>query len=350
MARCTLAILLWSGLGSHLCAQTTLVLPPAAATAEATGATNVPFGRSTAMLAQQAYDALLFPRSIVVQGVAFRLDGGTTAATKQVELEMRMATMPAGIIGMQATFAQNLGLDAKIVFARKVVDLPAHTQATTPNPFHCSIPLENVFPYTPNANALLLELAIAGQAPGTFTLDSTFACDSPVTHYGPAGCGPTGGNVLKATCETQQVMWGRTFYLRVYDTKPSTVTALLFGTLETGSWQGLTLPFGLQALGAPGCSLSIDPLVLTSKSADAAGSASYPFAIPSYPWLQGQVLRFQGLALDAAANPLGIVTAQPGKVAICGWEAVARVWAPGANATSGARERGVAPVVRLSAQ
>jgi hypothetical protein len=331
-------------------AQQQLVLPPGALASEATGSTNVPFGRSTPVLVQAAYDARLFPRPVTIQALAHRLDGATSAAGKQVELEVRLATMPVSIISLQADFATNRGADLKAVIARKIVSLPSLAQAATPNPFLVSLAFDLPFTFTPAGNSLLVETAVFGQAPGNYTLDSTWVCTSPVVNYGPNGCGPSGGPTLRATCETQQVMWGRQFFLAVRDAKPQAATLLMLGTLESGSWSGLVLPVSLAAIGAPGCWLSIDPLVTLNAAADATGLASYGFFVPSYPWLQGQVVRFQGVALDPAANALGVTSSQPGKVVVCGWESVARTWSTSVTAVTGTREIGVAPVLQLAVQ
>ena len=350
MARSTLAFFSLLATTIALPAQTKLALPAWAASSEATGSTNVPFGRSTAMLVQSAYDARLFTVPVTIQALTMRLDGGTTATTKTVELDLRLSTMPTDILGLQADFATNRGSDERTVVSRKILNLPTLGQGTTPNPFLVNFPCETPFPFTPNANALLVEFRVYGQQPGAYSLDSTWVCDSPTRYFGPGGCGPQGGPVLTAVCETLQVMWGRTFYLAVRDAKPSALTLLLLGSIETGSWGGITIPQALAAFGAPGCWLAIDPLAILSKNADQSGLASYGFSLPSYPAFLGQWIRFQGVALDPGANPLGIVSSQAGKVVVCGWELVARNWSTGLSATSGTREIGIAPVVELTVQ
>lgn len=350
MARSTLAFFSWILAAGALVAQTRLVLPGGAAQVEATGSTNVPFGRSTAMLVQAAYDARLFPAAVTIQALAMRLDGGTTATAKTVELELRASTMAADILGIQADFATNRGSDERSVLTRKILSLPTLAQGATPNPFLVSFPFDTPFPYTPAANAWLVEFRVYGQQPGSYTLDSSWVCDSPTRYFGPQGCGPQGGPVLTAACETLQVMWGRSFFLSVRDAKPVAATLLMLGTFETGSWAGIPIPYDLTSIGAPGCSLSLDPVYIAAKNADATGLASYGFSLPSYPWFLGQTIRFQGAALDAAANPLGLVSSQPGKVVVCGWELVARTWATVLTATSGTREVGVAPIVELTVQ
>jgi hypothetical protein len=324
-----------------------IVLPPALAGVAGSGSTHVPFGRSTAMRLQAAYDPILFTGPVVVGGVALRADEGETSAQKTVDVELRMSSSGSGVTRLQETFATNRGGDETVVVARKLIDLPAISQTQAPQPFSPPIAFDRPFAYAPAGGSLVLEVAVFGQTPGGYALDTTFLCDSPTMRYGPPGCGPAGGSVLSVDCLTSSVTWGRSVAFAVRDARPGAVTGMLFGTLETGQWNGVAIPSGLAAYGAPGCSLSIDPAVTSSTVADPLGVATYGFFVPSDPRLKGAVLRFQGVALDPSANALGVVTSQPAKVEVCGFEAVGRVFAAGLAAPAGLREIGVAPILEL---
>jgi hypothetical protein len=331
-------------------AQTRIVLPRSHAAFEGTGATNVPLGRSTPVRVQAAYDGLLFPGAVTVQRLALRLDGGQTASGKRIEHELRASTSGWGVTFLQATFAQNPGADETVVVDRKTFDLPPLGQASTPNAFHAALPLDRTFRYDPARGALLLDWTVFGQAPGAYPLDATWLCDSPQQPVGPAGCGPGSGPVLRADCLTAQVLWGRSFTLRVSAARPGAATFLFLGTIEQGSWGGFPLPFDLGVLGAPGCPVSIDLVAGAGGPADGSGTFSRNLFVPSLPALQLQWVRFQGVALDPLANALGVVTSQAAKVQVCGWEPVARVWATPATAAVGTRELGIAPVLELTVQ
>ena len=80
------------------------------------------------------------------------------------------------------------------------------------------------------------------------------------------------------------------------------------------------------------------------------GTATFPFVVPNAPGLLGVWIRYQGGALDLAANQLGLVTSQARKVQVCGWEPVGRLWSNGVTATFGTREIGLSAVVRLTVQ
>lgn len=329
-------------------AQTSVVLPPSHAVLEGTSATNVPFGRSTPVRCQMAYDGTLFPRAGSLDRLAWRLDGGGTTLGKQVELVVRATTGPANVLTMQATFALNLGADARDVLTRRVLSLPPLTTAQTPSPFHAQIPFDAPFPYDPRLGVLLFDVTVFSQPPGDFALDLTYVCDSPLQRYGPPGCGANGAAPLVVDAATTQVMWGHPLDLRVSAALPGSVAGVLVGSIEQGQWAGITLPFALAAIGAPGCHLSIDMLVGVYAPTDLSGSARFPFSVPARPDLLGATIRFQGMNYAPSLNALGIVTSQPGKVSVCGWERVARVWAAGTTSTSGAREIGIAPPIEVT--
>ena len=88
--------------------QGAVVIPNSHAGEEGSTSTNIPFGRSTATRVQMVYDASLFSAAGIIEEVAFRLDGGQTAASKQVELEMRMSTLDGSILKTDPAFALSL--------------------------------------------------------------------------------------------------------------------------------------------------------------------------------------------------------------------------------------------------
>lgn len=74
----------------------------------------------------------------------------------------------------------------------------------------------------------------------------------------------------------------------------------------------LPLPFSLQALGAPGCQVEVDPLITGLTLTDAQGRAISTFAIPFAPALSGIEFSQQALVLDPAANVLGWTVSNAG--------------------------------------
>ncbi len=331
-------------------AQTPLPVPASHAGQEGTGSTNVPFGRSTPTRVQYAYDAVLFSGPVTITAVAFRIDGGSTAASKLVDCEMHMSTMAVSLLGLNVDFAQNRGADETVVLPRQLLLLPAHAVPATPSPFLPSIPLAVPFAYNPANGGLLLEIIVHGQPPGSYSLDVTYVCDSPEVPVGPLSCPQSSGLPLRVESATTQVIWGRPWVARVLDASPGAIVVLALGTIESGPWAGMVLPQSLQALGGPGCYLSIDVAGSWYSLAAGDGSAVFPFVVPNSPQALGEWIRFQAAAFDAPANALGLVTSRASKVQVCGWEPVGRVWSSGITALFGTREIGLGAVAQFWVQ
>jgi hypothetical protein len=331
-------------------AQTTLPVPASHLAQEGTGSTNVPFGRSTPTRVQYAYDGALFAAPVTITAVAFRLDGGATAAPKIVDCELRLSTLPVPLLGFGAYFAGNRGPNETVVLPRQLLTLPAGGSTAVPSGFLPPIALATPFHHDPAAGLLVLEIVVYGQPPGSYLLDMTYVCDSADVAIGPPSCLGTNGLPLVVESATTQVMWGRPWVARVRQAAPGATTVLALGTIEQGPWGGFVLPQELQPVGAPGCWLSIDIAGSWLAVAAGDGSSLFPFTIPSAPSLVGEWLRFQGAALDPAANALGVVTSRAQKIRVCGWEPVARLWSNGVGLATGTREIGAAAVVQFTAQ
>lgn len=342
-----LASLLFAGM---VAAQTTIVLPGSHGQREGTGTTNVPFGRSGATRMQCVYDGLLQPQPVTITGVAFRLDGGATAASKQVDCEIWLGTAAPALVALSPDFATNRGGDLTVVLPRQTITLPAQPTSGSPGPWTQSIPLTTPFPWNPANGGLLLEVVVHQQTPGAYALDTTYVCDSPELTIGPAACVPAVGAPLRVESATTQVIWGRPWVARVLAAEPGSLVTLVLGQSETGVVMGQALPVDLGFLGAPHCFVSIDIAGSFFAVAQIDGTATFPFAIPNLPSAVGVEIRYQAGELRVGANALGIVTSQAHKVAVCGWEPVGRVWAGGLAATAGTREIGVAPIVRFTVQ
>jgi hypothetical protein len=332
-------------------AQAQLVVPGSHASQEGTGTTNVPFGRSTPTRVQYAWDAMLFSGPVTITAIGFRVDGGSAAAAKTVDCELRMSTLPVALVNFGVDFAAHRGADETIVLPRQLLALPAQTAtAAVPNAFSPAIALATPFAYDPANGGLVLEIVVHGQPPGSYPLDVTYVCDSADVPVGPPSCLTSGGVPLLVESATSQVMWGRPWTARVRQAAPGAFVLLVLGTIDSGSWAGLQLPQDLLGAGAPGCYLSIDVAGSWFAVAAGDGSATFPFTIPNTPLALGEWIRFQGAAFDASANALGIVTSRAQKVRVCGWEPVARLWSNGVTAAFGTREIGMGAVVRLSTQ
>jgi hypothetical protein len=333
-----------------LAAQSLWTLPASHLTTEGTSSTNVPFGRSTPVRVQCAYDALLFAGPQTITQIAFRLEGASAALQKTVDCEIRMSTMTRTLVGMDPSFALNRGIDETVVLPQQLLTLPAQSATGTPSMFLPPIPLATPFAYDPANGALMVEITVIGQPPGAYSLDVTYACDSPDIGLGANVCTQSNGLALQLQSASTQVMWGRPWIARATNAVPGAIVVLAIGSIDSGPWDGFVLPQALDALGAPGCVLGIDLAASTFTVAQGDGSAQFAFTLANSPTVLGDWIRFQVATLDPTANALGIVFSQGKKVQICGWEPVARVWASGAATTLGVKEIGLAPVLQLTVQ
>jgi hypothetical protein len=331
-------------------AQSSLAIPASHLMMEGSSSSNVPFGRSTPTRVQYVYDGMLFSGPVTISEIQFRLDGGSIALSKLVDVEISMSTMPAPLVALSATFAQNRGANESVVLGRQVLSLPQQSVGAVPNGYLAPIALTNAFVYDPSAGALVVEVVVYGQPPGSYSLDVTYVCNSPMTAIGPASCLQSNGLALGVESATTQVLWGRPWVARTLDAVPGSAVVLALGTMEAGTWAGMSLPQDLGIIGASGCFLSIDAVWTYSAVTQSDGSATYPFLIPNNPAVLGEWIRFQAATFDPAANPLGLVTSQAQKVQVCGWEPVGRVWSNGVSAAFGTREIGVAAVLKLTVQ
>ncbi|MFT4839841.1 MAG: hypothetical protein ACI8UD_000336 [Planctomycetota bacterium] len=337
-------------LASGSAAQAPLPVPASHTTMEGSTSTNVPFGRSTPTRVQYVYDSMLFAGPVTISKVQFRLDGGAVASNKIVDCEISMSTLPSPLVGLSSTFASNRGSNEQTVLARQLLTLPAQTAGIVPNSFLQPITLTTPFSFDPAVGSLVIEIVVHGQPPGTYSLDATYVCNSPLIPIGPLSCLQSNGVALGVESATTQVLWGRPWVARAYNAIPGSIVVLALGTQETGTWAGMTLPQDLGVVGAAGCFLSIDVAASYSGVAMPDGSITFPFIIPNNPAVLGEWLRFQSATFDAAANGLGLVTSQAQKVQVCGWEPVGRVWSNGVSSSFGTREIGVSAVVQLTVQ
>ncbi|MEC7583084.1 MAG: hypothetical protein VYE77_02090 [Planctomycetota bacterium] len=342
-----ISVLLAAGSEAPLAAQG-LILPDSHGVLEGSTATNVPFGRSTPTRVQCVYDSSLFASPGQISSIAWRLDGGASAATKLVDCEIRMSTGPQVLVNTSALFSANRGVDEVVVLPRQIVQLSGQSIGTTPTPFLPPIALATPFAYDPAHGPLVVEVIVYAQPPGSYSLDATFVCTSPEFAVGPVACTPLVGQPLRCESATTQLLWGRPWLARVLDAAPGSLVTMVLGTRDTGTWNGFVLPQDLGMLGAPGCYLSIDMGATFFQTALGDGSATFTFAIPNQPSALGIWLYYQAGAVAPGANALGVITSQARRVQVGGFEPVARVWSSGITSLVGVREMGTAPVIEIS--
>jgi hypothetical protein len=129
------------------------------------------------------------------------------------------------------------------------------------------------------------------------------------------GCAGTAGAPTLSARPGELPLLGSTFAL---DTAPVPAGARVFGLLGASASMtsgGVALPIDLTNLGAPGCSLDVDPVQTFSVTAR-GDVATFFLPIPTDPSLLGGRLHAQSLVVDGAANPVGLITSNRGTLVL----------------------------------
>jgi hypothetical protein len=122
------------------------------------------------------------------------------------------------------------------------------------------------------------------------------------------GCPGSGGTAPGLGFSGSAVL-GSTTNVVLSNALPSTLAILAFGFDAAQPF-----PLSLTPVGMPGCWQYFTPAVALGLTANAAGVASYPQAIPFQPSLAGSIIFAQYYALDALANSAGIVSTNLGRL------------------------------------
>jgi hypothetical protein len=107
---------------------------------------------------------------------------------------------------------------------------------------------------------------------------------------------------------------GNTFARQVVGCPAGTMYIWMQGFSNTLASGSVPLPFDLSVVGAPGCTLNIDPLVLTAGVTDGAGLAEKIDVWPSAVALRGYVLWDQVIVQNLPANPFGVQVSNHGRI------------------------------------
>lgn len=132
--------------------------------------------------------------------------------------------------------------------------------------------------------------------------------------YGSA-CGAVTGSSWNVVGAPAVGSAGYTVGLR--DGVPASFAVLALGdNRAASSLLGAPLPIDLSALGAPGCLLLVDPLVLLAQPSNVFGEADQPLPIPAAPILSGVEWSAQWVQPDPLIGPFGLVTTRGLAIAI----------------------------------
>ncbi len=129
------------------------------------------------------------------------------------------------------------------------------------------------------------------------------------------GCAGTTGQAPQLVAMDRPWL-GEVFEIGISQLPAPSITFMLSG-LSDSVWSLGALPAPLAAIGMPGCDLMVDPLILDAMLAP-AGSAVWQLALPLAPTLLGVPFYSQCGALDAGANPAGIIVGNHGVATLGG--------------------------------
>ena len=110
---------------------------------------------------------------------------------------------------------------------------------------------------------------------------------------------------------------GQRYELTMTDALPLTFGGIAIGVSNT-LMDGIPLPLPLDVVGATGCTILSDQLVVGTGFVDGAGSFRMPVSIPNSPYFVGWRIYHQGVVADAAANTFGYVLTHGDAVQIGG--------------------------------
>jgi hypothetical protein len=265
-----------------------------------------------------------------VKNVAIRGNGGTATAAKSVDIEIGMTTTLTSPWAPNTTFSSNLGTDYKIVFNRKVVNLPAQPNTPIPAPFVASFALDVPFVYTRAAGNLLIDYFNRATSTGTYSQDTSFTLAASITAVGTPCANEnqtvTGGQKLNATSVV-------TFTLA--NGPASAAYVHILGSMALPA--PIPLPYG-------GCKLYQDFLLLLPGATDASGGAVLSYPLP--PMARDLVIYGQYVTVNPVGPKFG--GTQSHRVAIGGLDSHCRIYNLSSDTSpTGSTQLGVGIVTEL---
>jgi len=208
-----------------------------------------------------------------------------------------------------------------VVFSGQV-SLPACNRTNLP-PWNVRYPFTKPFTWIPmGAKSFVVDITCAKNNIGGTSTTNTWYVDcfqpslgSRTTNLTRSGCKGSNGNYCNSISYRMPLLGGQ-WYVRYNNAFPANAPGIgALGTMGKGSnWLGITLPFDLTPLGAPGCNWGIDIVFTTALTTNTSGQGLWPtINIPNLPALANANFFDDALFLDAQANALGVVSAWSSK-------------------------------------
>ena len=152
-----------------------IIVPGDKTNVDGSGGNAMPFSTVTSMRYQQVYGAsefLPFGNSLAFTEIRFRLGSSVELAFSGSidDIQLNLSTTSANPDGLSTTFANNVGADDTVVFARGSLPLSSAGVGSDPQPFDIVISLTTPFTYDPTLGNLLLDIRkfSADEVPPTF--------------------------------------------------------------------------------------------------------------------------------------------------------------------------------------
>ena len=248
-------------------------------------------------------------KSGVLQSVGFSPCQSSTLRFKALVINVGHNT--SGVLG--GTFAGNFTGPTLCVFNQAGFSWPVTKDTWS------RIPFSRPFVYNGSDN-LVVELYVVG---GDVNSGSSFwRCQTeqrcykagipPIPEIKTFGQGCRGSNNKVPAMEPLSypmlgLLPATVFEVAVADGVANVPCALFLGTSRS-TFAGLTLPFSLGFLGAPGCDLNSSIQAFMVATTSGQGTGTVKMGIPSDPALEGATLYMQWALYDKGANPAGLTT------------------------------------------
>lgn len=296
-------------LAASLSAQTTAIFPTDHATVEgSSSSSDFPFaggvGRNQGIYSRHF---LNIPNGATITHVGIRPDAASTAVGRQIQLEIRMGHSTNEIASVSSSFATNYATPQTTVFTQKIIRLPDLVGANPgPATQNVLIQLDTPFVYDRSMN-LIVDYIITANDNGNsaFTYPTDLA--SWVASRTQFGTSCTHSNARVPVLNTSNGYANGSWTISLTNGLQNAPYVRHIGAGITNHL-GIPLPFSLNGLGAPGCSLLVEFPVALSGRTTTSGTASTNIPVPNWIELYGLTFYAQDLILDLFANSLGVVT------------------------------------------
>lgn len=260
--------------------------------------TSLGIGGRTRGTFQIWYRGDTLPRPTIIKNLGVRPTQGLTASTVPQDVEIVLSSTAKGFGSLDKTFANNLGNDATVFLARKIVNPPPLANHTDPDAPAFWIPGDQPFLYIQGPH-FLWQTTIHTE-PTTRTTGYTCASLSILSGSG-------GHSTSDASCggSLTASYAGAQYSLDLAGALPNGPALFMLALRNHALAGAIPLPLDLGPLGMTGCLLAIDPWITLGTATDATGAARLSIPLPSPAdslFLHAQVVH------GSTANPAGLAT------------------------------------------